>query len=243
MTRTAQLSSQSWLIMTKIFVTSNNGRIHRAERETKKKMHPGFVRKVCDGQWVSEKKEQYNVEVTCPACKKGEAMSYPDEWNHVSGIIPDDWNSEIANLAIKKDEAIKARNYPNAAQIRDEMDGLRKKCEHMAADAQFKTHFDNTQHSVAASVARPPSDSQSAFKKLLIVDYAIEPLTRLMMEADVVISEGKLVKDRTGDFTSLAPFASPNTRDCVRAALDKLSGDLSYDNVAAAKQLLKRIVE
>ena len=58
-----------------ILVTSNNGRVHLTERSTKqaKKNTPkeyfGFVRKLCDGQWVSDKK-QVDGEITCPVCKK-----------------------------------------------------------------------------------------------------------------------------------------------------------------------------
>ena len=69
-----------------ILVTSNNGRIHLTERRTKlnpsskenrsevakqkkPKEYPGFVRRLCDGQWISDKK-QTNGEVTCPVCSK-----------------------------------------------------------------------------------------------------------------------------------------------------------------------------
>ena len=67
-------------------VVSNNGRIHLAERKTKlnpsskkdrsklakkkkPKEYPGFVRRLCDGQWISDKK-QVDSEVTCPVCIK-----------------------------------------------------------------------------------------------------------------------------------------------------------------------------
>lgn len=69
-----------------IRVISNNGRIHLAEQRTK--LHPsskpnrselakqkkpkeysGYVRRLCDGQWVSEKKK-VDGEVTCPICSK-----------------------------------------------------------------------------------------------------------------------------------------------------------------------------
>jgi len=58
-----------------IHVSSNNGQIHIAEyaaMTTKKtpKEYPGFVRKLCDGQWVSEKKK-IEAEITCPRCLKG----------------------------------------------------------------------------------------------------------------------------------------------------------------------------
>ncbi len=69
-----------------ILVTSNNGRVHLAERVTKlkpnskknrsekakrktPKEHSGHVRKLCDGQWVSDKK-QVDGEITCPVCAK-----------------------------------------------------------------------------------------------------------------------------------------------------------------------------
>ncbi len=69
-----------------ILVTSNNGRIHLTERRTKlhpsskkkrsekakkktPKEYPGYVRKLCDGQWVPEKK-QIEGDITCPVCRK-----------------------------------------------------------------------------------------------------------------------------------------------------------------------------
>lgn len=69
-----------------ILVTSNNGRVHLTERVTKlnpsskkdrskkaknkkPKQYPGYVRKLCDGQWVPEKK-QVNGDITCPVCSK-----------------------------------------------------------------------------------------------------------------------------------------------------------------------------
>ncbi len=56
----------------RVFVKSNNGRIHFAESKThttvnEPQEHPGFVCKLCDGQWVSE--ERYRVEATEPTCK------------------------------------------------------------------------------------------------------------------------------------------------------------------------------
>lgn len=69
-----------------ILVKSNNGRVHLAERKTKlnpsskknrsekakkktPKEYPGYVRQLCDGQWVSEKK-QTEGDITCPVCSK-----------------------------------------------------------------------------------------------------------------------------------------------------------------------------
>ena len=57
-----------------IVVTSNNGNTHFAESITQTKgntpkEYPGFVRKLCDGQWVSEKKQSEN-KATCPTCMK-----------------------------------------------------------------------------------------------------------------------------------------------------------------------------
>lgn len=55
-----------------ILVWSNNGRIHLAEKATKSKNsieHTGYLRKLCDGQWVSDKKKT-NGDVTCPVCKE-----------------------------------------------------------------------------------------------------------------------------------------------------------------------------
>lgn len=70
----------------RIAVVSNNGRVHLAERVTvlnpssKKnrsekaknkvpKEYPGMVRKLCDGQWVPDKRK-VQKDVTCPICSK-----------------------------------------------------------------------------------------------------------------------------------------------------------------------------
>ncbi len=55
-----------------IVVTSNNGSTHYAESITKgntPKEYLGFVRKLCNGQWVSKKKQSEN-KATCPVCMK-----------------------------------------------------------------------------------------------------------------------------------------------------------------------------
>lgn len=69
-----------------VLVKSSNGRVHLAERQTnlnpsskenrsklakekKPQKQEGYVRKLCDGQWVSEKKIVAG-EVTCPVCSK-----------------------------------------------------------------------------------------------------------------------------------------------------------------------------
>lgn len=59
-----------------ILVTSNNGRVHLTERISKTKNskkapkeYSGYVRKLCDGQWVPENKK-IEADITCPVCKK-----------------------------------------------------------------------------------------------------------------------------------------------------------------------------
>ena len=55
-------------------VTSNNGTIHFAEKKTKRKSYPGYVRKMCDGQWVPESRSaSANGKVNCKACSKGQS--------------------------------------------------------------------------------------------------------------------------------------------------------------------------
>ena len=65
----------------RVCVTSNNGTIHLAEDETnptkenpktkekrEPKYYPNSVRKLCDGQWISDKKVVKGKPLTCAIC-------------------------------------------------------------------------------------------------------------------------------------------------------------------------------
>lgn len=60
----------------RVYVTSNNGTIHLAEDETvptkreKPRYYQDSVRKLCDGQWVTNKKVVEAEAPTCSVCKK-----------------------------------------------------------------------------------------------------------------------------------------------------------------------------
>ncbi|MHA2279495.1 MAG: hypothetical protein ACXAC5_01200 [Promethearchaeota archaeon] len=167
-------------------------------------------------------------------------MSYPDEWNHVREVNLD---KALDQLKQDKDEAIKNADYPAAAGIRDQMDDIRKRLAKGENEMKFKSH--------------PYQPARWVEKTLVVQDVATTP-TKLLMEAELVIStDGRVHKDRSGplrNFRLLSVDADPAEsaphreyevlgRHDIEKALSCLSGDLNYDNVGKAKQILKNLLK
>jgi hypothetical protein len=53
-----------------IYVKSANGNIHLAEIRTKRNEFSGLVRKLCTGQWISDKHQVKGLTLTCKHCIK-----------------------------------------------------------------------------------------------------------------------------------------------------------------------------
>ena len=175
-------------------------------------------------------------------------MSYPDKWNHIhkvateSELVMDQARllaeHHIEALSVQKDEAVKAGNYVEAAQLRDRRDKL-KKFHKPAATCPKEVN-------IADLMGYNP---KSKFKKAFIIpDQNPSPTNKfrgispqLMYEADIVITEsGEIIKSR---YTEIPSKGGPVQSDYVEKALAKLSGDLNYDNVAEAKKILKDLLK
>lgn len=58
-----------------IHVKSANGNIHLAETRTKRNEYKGLVRKICTGQWISDKHQVTDLTLTCKNCITIEAKT------------------------------------------------------------------------------------------------------------------------------------------------------------------------
>lgn len=187
-----------------------------------------------------------------------------------------DLTLEIERLSQKKDECIKAADYPQAAQIRDVLDAMRNKRRiikkalaqeenvqevlssmQKRKDAKFVNPVladiaddDHPQYPLNAKItpellARTYPDLYT----LYIAESDVSLGRKIAYSADIVMTkQGTVLKDRYGLFghpsfrvKALEPVV-PETTEQIERALEKLSGTLSHDNVAAAKQILKDIL-
>jgi len=158
-------------------------------------------------------------------------MSYPDDWNHIQA--EDKMHEarmmvehEIEALDVMTRQAAERGDYTASAHLRTKRDNLKEKAREVAqSHAKF--------HRAA---------SQSPFKKALVVPdnfVASKSIMPSVYQADIILTEsGRMLKSRCTKFPQTPQVPPPYTE--MAAVLELLSGDLNHDNVAKAKEILKK---
>ncbi len=167
-----------------------------------------------------------------------------------------DLTIEIELLSELKDNAVKRAEYDEAASIRDQMDELKLEMVRSMtpspahrdltggcppADTMNSTRIGNLKRIAEMTDCKAPGIYDSK------VIEEVNSLARNALALPTVSSESWSHNTPPDPDAPKAihwePVSSRIIKGRVAEALDKLSGTMSHDNVAAAKQILKKIVD
>jgi len=148
-----------------------------------------------------------------------------------------DFDAEIERMKHMKDDCVKAGEYPQAAEIRDKIDELQKRQAAVEErDWTPRVIEDALNLSAAVKVQR---EKKKGVWETWIDAYRNRP-------AVAFVAQGYPQPTQIG----IAPDPTPDVPDYPRnyiiehleAILYRLSGDISHDNVASAKKMVKNLL-
>ncbi len=151
----------------------------------------------------------------------------------------DKFDLKIQELEVLKYQAVKSGDYPLAAKIRDQLDEAKRKKRQLMGAAQIRDQLETKSEKPPAINALSKEDLRLVIEDLKRKGKTERKGDELLTTADMEFRDRKIFTKTPINWDSIS---SRTYRRLAAEALDKLSGDLSHDNVAAAKQILKRII-